>query len=87
MMAYLVYLLCAVTSTACAALLWRGYRRTRAALLMWSAWCFAGLALTNGVLFIDMIVLPGTDLRLIRDALALGSVLVLLVGLIWRSHD
>lgn len=87
MIACTVYLLCAVTGSACAALLWRGYRRTRTGLLLWSGLCFAGLALTNAVLFIDMILLPGTDLRLVRDALSLASVLVLLVGLIWRSHD
>ncbi|MBA3937279.1 MAG: hypothetical protein H0X38_07445 [Planctomycetes bacterium] len=86
-MAAIVYLLCALTSSACALLLYRGYRSTRTALLMWSGWCFAGLTLTNGVLFIDMIMLPGTDLRLVRDALSLASVLVLLVGLIWRRDD
>jgi hypothetical protein len=87
MMAAIVYLLCALTSSACAFLLYRGYRSSRTALLMWSGWCFAGLTLTNGVLFIDMIMLPGTDLRLVRDALSLASVLVLLVGLIWRRDD
>jgi hypothetical protein len=84
----LVYVLCATTSLACAVLLLRGYRRSGAALLLWSGWCFAGLTLTNAVLFVDMIVLPTqVDLRLVRDSLALASVGVLLIGLIWKSHD
>jgi hypothetical protein len=87
MMASIVYLLCSVASLACAILLWRGYCRTRNALLMWSGWCFVGLTLTNVVLFVDMIILPNIDLRLVRDGLSLASVGVLLIGLIWRNHE
>jgi hypothetical protein len=83
----MVYLLCAATSLVCAVLLWRGYRRSRAGLLLWSSWCFIGLTITNTLLFLDMIVFPDTDLRLARDAISLVSIGVLVFGLIWTSHE
>jgi hypothetical protein len=84
-MAEPVYVLCAATSIACAVLLFRGYRSTRTALLFWSSLCFAGLAINNVLLLIDRFVVPDTDLSLVRNALALASILVLLFGLIWES--
>lgn len=78
-----VYVLCFLTSSACALLLARNYRRTSAPLLLWSALCFVLLALNNLVVVIDMIVLPGIDFRLVRHLLSLGAVAVLLFGFIW----
>lgn len=80
-----VYLLSAVTSAACAVLLWRGWMASRPPLLLWSALCFAGLALHNMVLFVDKVVAPDVDLSTIRLSTALVALLVLLVGLIWES--
>lgn len=80
-----VYVLCALTSAACAALLWRGWLAGRLALLLWSALCFAGLALHNTVLFVDKVVAPDVDLSTFRLSTALAALLVLLGGLIWES--
>jgi uncharacterized protein DUF5985 len=82
-----VYTLCFVTSGACAFLLARSYRRTRARLLLWSSLCFTFLAGNNLVLVIDLLVYPNLDLRLARLALALAAVSVLLFGFIWDLEE
>ncbi|HEU5074379.1 MAG TPA: DUF5985 family protein [Polyangiaceae bacterium] len=85
-MAELVYVLCAATSIACAVLLLRGYRRSRTRLLFWSGLCFAGLALNNVALFVDLVMMPSVDLSLVRSGTALTAMLVLLFGLVWESR-
>ena len=84
-MAAAVYVLCLLTSVACAWLLLRSWSQTRVRLLLWSGLCFAGLALNNAVLFVDKVVTPDTDLSLIRLLPALAGLLLLLFGLIWES--
>ena len=82
-----VYILSMLTSAACSFLLLRGYRRSGAALLLWSGLCFAGLSINNLLLFIDLVILPTTiDLTMYRQASTLISLLVLLYGLIWESE-
>jgi hypothetical protein len=85
-MAETVYLLCAVASILCAALLIRGWVRTRARLLLWSSICFVGLAVNNVLLFVDMIVIPDIDLALARSSVALLSISILVVTLIWERR-
>jgi Family of unknown function (DUF5985) len=86
-MAAFIYLLCALTSLACAVLLLRSYGRTHARVLLWSGLCFAGLTLNNVLLVIDRIVLPtAVDLFTVRLAVAFFALLLLLYGLIWE-HD
>lgn len=86
-MAEAVYILCALTSVACAAMLFRGYRKTRTTLLFWSSICFAGLAGNNVLLFVDRVVLPTqVDLNMARTCFALFALLVLLFGLVWESR-
>jgi len=87
MFALSVYLLCLITSAACAVLLGRSYLRTRMRLLLWSSLCFVLLAANNLVVVIDLAVLPAVDLRLVRHALSLGAVLLLLIGFIWDRED
>ena len=82
-----VYILCFLTSGACAFLLARNYRRTGTRLLMWSALCFGFLALNNAVVFIDALVLPDIDLAVIRLSLSLAAVTVLLFGFIWEGEQ
>jgi hypothetical protein len=85
-MAETVYLLCAVTSVACAILLFRGYRESRTNLLFWSSLCFAGLAANNVLLFLDLVLLvQEVDLSLWRSGIAVGSMMMLLFALIWES--
>jgi hypothetical protein len=84
-MAEAVYLLCALTSIACALLLFRGFRSSRARLLFWSSLCFVGLALSNILLFVDVAVATDLDLSLWRSVLALAGIIVLLFGFVWES--
>ena len=82
-----VYLLCFLTSSACAWLLARAYRRSGARLLLWSALCFTLLAANNLVVVIDLLVLPEISFRLHRVVLALAAVSVLLFGLAWDVEE
>jgi hypothetical protein len=84
-MAELVYILCALASATCAALLIRSFRRTREKLSLWTSLCFVGLALNNVVLCIDLLVVPSPSLSLLRGGLAVCALGVLLFGLIWES--
>lgn len=79
----MVYLLCAATTLACSALLYRGYRRSRARLLLWSSICFALITLENALLFVDLITIPSVSLAVWRMTLALLAIMVLLIGMIW----
>lgn len=85
-MGEIVYALCAVTSFACAVLLWRGYRRSRSRFLMWCSICFIALTANNLTLFADMVLLPNISLLMLRTILALIAMLALLYGVIWDSE-
>lgn len=86
MFANLVYVLCALTSLACAVLLYRGYRRSHTRLLFWSAVCFVGLAANNLFLIVDLRVVPAIDLSAWRLVPALIGVGALIFGLIWETR-
>ena len=85
-MATVVYALCALTSLACAVLLLRGYASSRVRLLLWSGLCFAGLALNNILLFVDLRVVPEVDLSVWRSIPAVIGVALLLYGLVWDAQ-
>jgi hypothetical protein len=85
-MAEAVYILCTLTSAACALLLLRGYGRSGMRLLLWSGLCFVALAISNLVLFVDLVVAPGKDMSLVRSGLGLVGVATLLYGLIWDAQ-
>lgn len=85
-MALLVYSLCAATAFACAALLFRGFRRTGVRLLLWSSLCFVGLALNNVLLVSDKTIFAGVDLGLVRLLPALAGIALLIFGLVWESR-
>lgn len=84
-MAETVYLLCAVTSVLCAVLLLRRWSAARTRLLFWSGLCFVALAVNNVLLFVDLVVVPATDLSLVRNSVACGAMGLLLYGLIRES--
>ena len=84
----IVYMLCFVTSSACAYLLGRSYSKTRARLLLWSALCFLFLAINNLLLVIDLVFLPvDIDLRFARLITALIAICVLLFGFVWDLEE
>lgn len=80
-----IYLACVATSLLCAYLLARAYRRGRTTLLIWSALCFALLALNNLIVAADILLLPNIDLNLLRLITSLAAVSVLLYGFIWNA--
>jgi hypothetical protein len=55
-------------------------------LLLWTSLCFVALALNNALLFADVVLVPGVDLSLWRNAAALVGLLVLLHGLVWDAR-
>jgi FtsH-binding integral membrane protein len=77
-----IYLLCILTSLACACLLFASYRRTRFGLLFWSGLAFVGLTVNNLLLLLDKVVFPNVDLLPARLISALVALLLLLYGLI-----
>lgn len=79
-----VYFLCAITSFICAGLLIRGYRVNPTKLLLWSAVCFAGLALNNILLIVDFSIGDLADLTILRHLSVLVSMGALIYGLIWE---
>ena len=83
----LVYTLCFLTSSACAWLLGRSYRRSGTRLLLWSSACFVLLAGNNLLLMLDLLVFQEVNLRIGRLLLSLAGVSVLLFGFIWDLEE
>ena len=85
-MAPTVHILSALTSLCCSFLLLRNYVRVRKKLLLWSGLCFAGLAISNLLVFVDLVMLPDVDLYRLRLGTAAVAMILLLYGLIWESE-
>jgi Family of unknown function (DUF5985) len=81
----IIYLLCVATSLLCAYLLARAYRNGKPRLLIWSALCFALLAVNNLILAVDIMLLPTIDLTVLRLATSLAAVALLLYGFVWEA--
>jgi hypothetical protein len=84
-MAAAVYLLGVAVTLGCAVLLGRAYARVRVRLLLWSSICFAGLAVSNLLLFLDLVVFPNLSLYFWRLLTAAVAMLLLVYGLIWEG--
>lgn len=85
-MAPIVYLLCAATSLGCALLLLRSYIKSKTPLLFWSSACFVCLSLSNILLFVDLVVIPGIDLSILRSVITLAGLILLLFSFIWEER-
>ena len=85
-MAVTIYVLCTLTSLACAWLLLGSYRRTGHRLLFWSGLCFVVMTINNILLTLDKVVFPATDLLPWRLATALAALALLLFGLIYEKE-
>lgn len=81
-----VYILSCLTFATCAILLLRGYWRMKQRLLLWSSLCFFGLAISNLLLFLDLVIFLQVDLYVWRLATAAIATLLLLYGLIWEGE-
>jgi hypothetical protein len=87
MLPKLVYLLGAIVTATCAVALLRGFARSRSRLLLWSGLCFTGLTVSNGLLFVDLVLL-GEDYSLYmwRLSTAASAMLLLVYGLVFESE-
>jgi hypothetical protein len=86
-MAAAVYVLCALTSLACAVLLLRAYQDRAVRLLLWSGLAFIGFACGNIMLVLDRVVVgPGMDLSIWRNLPVLVGLAVLIYGLVWDAR-
>lgn len=65
-------------------MLYRGYRRQRQKLLLWSTLCFIGLAFNNVMFFVDVTLLPDVNMwgSLIRSVVGSLAGSILLYGFI-----
>jgi hypothetical protein len=85
-MAAAVYILGFLLALACGILLLRGFLRGRQKLLLWSSLCFFGLAISNLLVFLDLVLFPARDLYIWRLATAAIAMMLLLYGLIWEGE-
>ena len=85
-MAEVVYVACAITSTACAALLTRSFWATRNRLLLWTALCFVGLAANNVLLVVDLVLVTDVDLSTVRIVPAVAGFAALVYGLVTEAE-
>ena len=84
-MAPSAYALCGVTSLICFGLLLRSYLSNRIKLLFWSSLAFFFFVIQNVILFIDLVIVPQTDLAPWRTVTEFIGALVLLIALIWEN--
>jgi hypothetical protein len=80
-----VYILGVLVTLGCGILLMRAYTRVRKRLLLWSSLCFLGLAVSNFLVFLDLVVFPQIDLYRWRLLTAAAAMLILMYGLIWEG--
>lgn len=86
MAAELVYVFAFLVAVACGYLLFRGYQRSERRLLLWSSICFFFLSLENLLLFVDLVIIPDVDLRLVRGLITLVGMSFLVYGLVWERE-
>jgi hypothetical protein len=83
-----IYVVCALTSAACAIMLLRGYARSRTRFLLWSSLCFVMLFLNNLLLMIDRVFIPQVTYFPAewRSGAALVGLSLLVFGLVWDAE-
>ena len=82
-----IYLLCGVTSLVAAVMLLRHYLQRRTRLLLWSVVAFAGLAVNNVMVYVDLVMFTGVDLSMYRTAAGALAMLALVYGLVWETRQ
>ena len=85
-MASAVYVLCALTSLACAVLLLRAYHTRGVRLLLWSGLACVGFTVGNIMLVVVRVVIgPEVDLAIWRSLPVLAGLAVLIYGMVWDA--
>jgi len=84
-MAAAVYVIGILVTGLCALLLLQAYARVGQKLLLWSGLCFAGLTISNVLLFADLVMWTDVSLYSWRLSTSAASMLLLLYGLVWES--
>ncbi|TCZ82409.1 DUF5985 family protein [Lysobacter sp. N42] len=85
-MIFLIYVLCALTSAACAVLLHRNAHRAGSRMLFWCGLCFWMLTAASVLVILDHYVLTGLELWPLRHGTSLVAVALLLYGLIFEER-
>jgi hypothetical protein len=85
MMATVVHVFGAFVTLLCAVLLLRHYRQSHSRLLLWTGLCFVCLAVSNVLLFVDVILLSARSLYEARLATTALGMTLLVYGLVWES--
>ena len=80
-----LYLLNFAVNLLCSFLLLRAYRRVTKRLLLWSGLCFAGLAISSVMVFVDLIVFPAVDLFQVRLIIGIAAMALMVYGLIFEE--
>jgi hypothetical protein len=86
-MASVVYVFVALVTLVCAVMLFRAHARVGFRLLLWSAICFSGLTVANALVYVDLVLVPETDLYILRLGVAALAMAVLVFGLVWESDQ
>lgn len=86
-MAEAVYILGVLVTLSCGVLLTRAYLQVHKRLLLWSAVCFFGLAISNLLTFLDLVIFTHIDMYRWRLLTATAAMLVLLFGLVWERDQ
>jgi hypothetical protein len=77
----------ALVAALCAVLLLRAYIKVRTRLLLWSGLCFAGLFVSNALIFVDLHLYPmEMNLYMYRLVIAAAAMMTLLFGLVLDSE-
>ena len=85
MIAISIYGLCALTSLAVAILLYIHSRGRHSPMLFWSFIGFLGLAVSNVLVFADLVLFPSIELIMARSVVGTIAMMALLYGLIRSS--
>jgi len=81
-----IYALGALTTILCATVLLIRHVRVKHRLLLFSGLCFAGLAISNVLIFVDLVLVPDIDLHPLRIVMSIGAMSLLLYALIWERR-
>ena len=85
-MAAVVYLLCALTSLLCAIMLFKAFTKSKFRLLFWSSMGFTGFAMSNVLLFLDVVIFPDVTFIInFRTIPAVIGMIVMIYGLVMEE--